>query len=33
VGRDGNRYIPFRISGKAKYFLFWGLTRPSVNQK
>src|SRR5207342_1096526 len=26
-GRDGNRYATVRPSGKAKYFLFWGLTR------
>jgi hypothetical protein len=25
-GRDGDRYALFRPSGKAKYFLFWGLT-------
>jgi hypothetical protein len=26
-GRDGNRYALIFPSGKAKYFLFWGLTR------
>jgi hypothetical protein len=26
-GRDGDRYAPVRTSVKAKYFLFWGLTR------
>jgi hypothetical protein len=25
-GRDGDRYATVRPSGKAKYFLFWGLT-------
>jgi hypothetical protein len=26
-GRDGDRYALIWPSGKAKYFLFWGLTR------
>jgi transposase len=32
-GRDGDRYSLDLISGKAKYFLFWGLTKTSVNRK